>query len=85
MLPAEEDVAGRLHQPLAGDDPLAAVVVLALADELLQHRRLGFLDLEEERVLIVRPRNSTIQARVPTLPTPTTLRAMSANRNSSSR
>ena len=53
VLPAEEDVAGRLHQALAGDDPLAAVRVLALADESLQHRRLRLLDLQEQRVLLV--------------------------------
>ena len=28
-LPAEEDVAGRLHQPLAGDDPFTVVGELA--------------------------------------------------------
>ena len=53
MLPAEEDVARRLHQPLAGDDALAAVAVLALADESLQHRRLRLLDLQEQRVFVV--------------------------------
>ena len=53
MLPAEEDVARRLHQPLAGDDALAAVAVLALADEPLQHRRLRLLDLQEQRVSVV--------------------------------
>ena len=53
VLPAEEDVARRLHQALTGDDALAAVAVLALADEPLEHRRLRLLDLQEQRVLVV--------------------------------
>ena len=52
-LPAEEDVAGCLHQPLAGHHPLPVVGVLALADEALQDRRLGLLRLQEQRVLAV--------------------------------
>ena len=55
VLPAEEDVARRLHQPLARDDPLAAVGVLALAHEPLQHGRLRFLELEEQRIGVVDP------------------------------
>ena len=53
MQPAEEDVARRLHQPLALDDALAVVRVLALAEVRLEHRRLRLLDLEEERVVVV--------------------------------
>src|SRR5205823_5612840 len=53
VLPAEEDVARGLHQALAGDDALSAIAVFALADELLQHGGLCFLDLQEQRVLIV--------------------------------
>ena len=45
VLPAEKDVAGGLHQPLAGDDALTAVAVLALPDELFEYRRLRLLDL----------------------------------------
>ena len=52
-VPAEENVAGGLHQALPGDDALAAVGVLALADEAFQHRFLGFLRLQEQRVLVV--------------------------------
>ncbi len=51
--PAEHDVARRLRQALALDDPLAAVRELAAAEERLQHRRLGLLELEEQRVLVV--------------------------------
>ena len=53
MQPAEEDVAGGLHQPLSGDDPLAVVVKLARLEELLEHRGLGLLELQEQRVLAV--------------------------------
>ena len=35
--PAEEDVARRLHHPLALDHPLAVVVELALAEVRLEH------------------------------------------------
>src|SRR5262249_61994941 len=52
-LPAEEDVARRLHQALACNHPLAAVLVLALAGELLEHRALRLLDLQEQRIAIV--------------------------------
>ena len=45
VLPAEKDVAGGLHQPLAGDDALAAVAVFALPDELFEYRRLCLFDL----------------------------------------
>ncbi len=84
-LPAQEDVAGGLHEPLAGHDPLALVGVLAGAHVPAEHRLRGLLDLEEQRVVSSRPSISTIQQRVPTLPTPTTLWARSANWNWSSR
>ena len=51
--PAEEDVAGCLHQPLALDHPLTVVFELALADVGLEHRRLGLLGLQEKRILPV--------------------------------
>ena len=44
----------RLHQALAGDDALTAVAVLALADETLEDGRLRLLDLEKQRVPLVR-------------------------------
>src|SRR4051794_19777991 len=49
--PAEKDVARRLHQPLPLDDPPALLLERALPREALEHRRLGLLDLQEERVL----------------------------------
>ena len=52
-VPAEEDVARRLGQALALDDPAPVVLVRALAHVRLQHRRLGLLDLEEQRVAVV--------------------------------
>ena len=51
--PAEEYVAAGLHQPLADDDPLAVVLELTRSEELLEHRRLGLLHLQEQRVLAV--------------------------------
>jgi hypothetical protein len=48
-LPAEEDVAGGLHQLLAGDDTFALVVVFALAGVAGQHRWLGLLGLQQQR------------------------------------
>ena len=53
MNPAQEDIAGRLHQTLTGDDALAMVRELARAEGLLQHRRLRLLHLEEQGVLAV--------------------------------
>ena len=34
-------------------DALAVVCVLALAEERLEHRRLGLLELEEQRIIVV--------------------------------
>jgi hypothetical protein len=50
-LPAEEDVAGRLGQPLPGHHPLPLVRELAGPGEPAQHRLLRFLHLQEQRVL----------------------------------
>ena len=50
MQPAEKDVATGLHQPLTGDDPLAMVSKLARTEELLEHRRIRLLELEQQRV-----------------------------------
>src|SRR3984885_645548 len=52
-LPAQEDVAGCLHQPLARYHPLALVGELAGADESAEHRRLGFLNLQEQRIGVI--------------------------------
>ena len=51
--PAEEDVAACLHQMLPGDDAFAVIAVLALRGEVLQHRGLGLLELQEQRVGLV--------------------------------
>src|SRR4051812_14975835 len=51
--PAEQDVAGRLRQPLALDDVLAGVREGALAQERLEHGRLRLLELQDERVGVV--------------------------------
>ena len=52
-LPAQEDVAGCLHQPLARDHPLAHVGVFAGADEGGQDGLLCLLDLQEQRIGLV--------------------------------
>ena len=50
---AEHDVARRLGEALAFDDPLAVVRVIALAEEPFQHGGLRLLELKEERVVVV--------------------------------
>ena len=79
-LPSEEDVAGGLHQPLTLDHPLAVVGVAALVEERLEHRCLGLLHLQEERVGVVPADQQATHDRIPTLPTPTTFRARWTNR-----
>ena len=49
--PAEERVYGGLGQPLARDHPLALMVVFARAGERGQHRLLGLLQLQEQRLV----------------------------------
>ncbi len=53
--PAEEDVGGRLQQALALDHAPAVMLVVARADERLEHRGAGLLDLQEQRVAGVPP------------------------------
>ena len=53
--PAEEDVARRLHQALALDDALPVVRPRRRPFGPLEHRRLGLLDLEEQRIVRVSP------------------------------
>ena len=53
MRPAEEWATGGLHPPLPVDHPLPAVGVLAFGEVSLEHRPLGLLDLEHERVGVV--------------------------------
>src|SRR4051794_4791885 len=53
-LPAEEDVAGGLHEALPLDDAVAVVAEAALdAERALEHGRAGLLGLEDERVAVV--------------------------------
>src|SRR5262249_50749067 len=49
-LPAEEDVACGLRDPLAADDPLAVLLELARAEVGLQNRSLRLLRLQHERI-----------------------------------
>src|SRR4051794_28694117 len=53
--PPEHDVARSLGQPLALDNPLAAVCELAAAEERLEHGRLRLLELQEQRIVVVTP------------------------------
>ena len=69
--PPEELVARRLHEPLAGHDPLPVVLELALLRVGLQHRCLSLLELEEDRVALWMPMLRNTNASVPTDPTPT--------------
>ena len=76
-LPAEEDVAGGLHQPLTSDDPLA-IVLRTLSFRRSARAPTPGPPWPARTAARGRPGRacSRIQARVPTLPTPTTLRAM---------
>ena len=53
MRPAEEDVAGRLHEPLPRDDTLPLVAVLAPTAKVLQDGRLRLFGLQEQRFVAV--------------------------------
>src|SRR5262245_16227491 len=48
LCPTQEDVAGRLHEPVPLHDPLAVVGINARACKCLQYRGTSFLDLEEQ-------------------------------------
>ena len=52
--PAEEDVAGGLKAALADDDAGAVIGWALGSQEPLEDGRLGLLDLEEQRVVVVR-------------------------------
>src|SRR5262249_38550824 len=52
-IPAEEDVAGRLHQVLAVDHPLSVVCLLTSPDVFLEHGGLGLLGLQEQRIAVI--------------------------------
>src|SRR5262249_11717606 len=51
--PTEQNVARRLHEPLALDDSLAVGREKALAEERLEHRGLRLLGLEKKGVVVV--------------------------------
>src|SRR3954471_7327259 len=51
--PAEHDVRGCLHHPLASDDPLSVLREAALAEERLEHGSLRLLELEEQGIAVV--------------------------------
>src|SRR3984885_13442820 len=51
--PPQHDVACRLHQSLALHHALAVVRELAAPEIRLQHRRLGLLPLQEQRVAVI--------------------------------
>ena len=51
--PAQERVAGRLHEPLPGDHPVTVLGERRLAGERLQHGGLRLLDLQDHQVVLV--------------------------------
>ena len=53
--PPKQHVARGLHRALAGDHAVPVVRISALPHEALEHRLLRFLDLQHERVVLVRP------------------------------
>ena len=52
-VPAEEDVARRLHDALARHDAVAGALVLRAAEVGLEDRRRRLLELQDQRVLLV--------------------------------
>ena len=52
-LPAEQDVGRRLHHPLPFHDAPSVLDEPALPEERLEHRGLRFLELKEQRVVLV--------------------------------
>ena len=72
--PAQEDVGRALGHALADDDPLSLVIVRASARHARQHRLASFT-CRNKGSSESSPSRSRTQQPVPTLPTPTTLRA----------
>src|SRR5208282_6090314 len=64
-LPAEEDVAGGLHEPLPGHHPLAVVGVFAGPGEVLEYGPFGLLHLQEQGVRGVVPEQQDDRAASP--------------------
>lgn len=56
------------------DDPFAVVVLFRTSEVFLEHGGAGLLRLEHQRVAVVPAEKEIIQARVPTLPTPTAVK-----------
>ena len=84
-LPTEEDVTGRLHQPLAFDHPLTMILKGALAHEALEHRGFSLFDLYEERVVVVTPEHERDPGSGSDAPDPDHLCARWTNRSFSNR
>jgi hypothetical protein len=74
-----------LHHPLAHHHPLAVLPVPPLVHAWLQDRSDRLFDLQEEGIMYVTPLKQNVKAWQPTLPTPTTLWAMSTIWKRSSR
>src|SRR6266516_5442123 len=84
LLPAQEDVGRRLHQPLAGYHPLPVMCITALAHEPFEYRFLRLLQLQEQRVIVVAAEHQQDVAAGADAAHPTTLRAACTYWNSSS-
>ena len=80
MQPAQEDVARGLHRSLPGDDPLAMILELARRRNCSSTQASASFNCRNSGSWPSRPSSRAIHARVPTLPTPTTLRAKSTAR-----
>ena len=84
--PAQEDVARGLHEPLAVHHPVAVVAALVRPANGSSTEGAASLICRNSGSPASRPRAAGRSRRaVPTLPTPTTLRAMSTSRYCSSR
>ena len=65
VAPAEEDVAGRLGEALAGHHALALVLIAAALQVRLEYGAAGLLDLEEQHIVDVTPREHADEAARP--------------------
>lgn len=74
--PAEKNVARRLHKTLTNNDSLAVVLMQALSRVWLKHRCFASLTCRKSVASSAARKSPTLQM-VPTLPTPTTMIAMS--------
>src|SRR3954462_2245920 len=83
-VPPEEDGARRLHESLTRHHTLALVAERRGLEESFEDRALRLLHLQDQGILAVAAVEEDHQHRTPTLPTPTTLHAMSATWNCAS-